>query len=352
MNGPIPNRVTGADKAALLELIALGVDAGWTVSRACAVLELERRRAWRWQRLQDAGEPLDDRPAGGNPVHGLLEWEEAEILGLFEQWADVDRSHRKLAHRGSYEDRVWVSPSTVDRVLSRNGLVLAGETRAARSVKTPWPDWCEWVPNQLWCWDASQFEACTRAKYAYGIIDLVSRKWITVTLTAEPTSVAARVLFLNALESEGLLTDELADRLSDADGEPPADDSVPLLLAISDNGTEMKAGDTRRFMALCSIAQHFGRRSTPTDQAWIETLWGHIKREHPHLMSITDPAVLATELERIRVHYNGVRLHEGIGYVTPDDEHCGRGDQIRAARTAGLKAADQQRRTWHRQHRP
>ncbi len=90
----------------------------------------------------------------------------------------------------------------------------------------------------LWCWDASQFEACTASKYAYGIIDLVSRKWVTVTLTAEPTSVAARVLFLKALEAEGLLTNELRDRLSDADAEPPDDDdSVPLLLAISDNGT-------------------------------------------------------------------------------------------------------------------
>jgi transposase InsO family protein len=82
-------------------------------------------------------------------------------------------------------------------------------------------------------------------------------------------------------------------------------------------------------MALRSIAQHFGRPGTPTDQAWIESLWGHIKREHPHLTRITDPRVLATELERVRVHYNTVRLHEGIGYVTPHDEHTGRGDAIR-----------------------
>lgn len=68
-------------------------------------------------------------------------------------------------------------------------------------------------------------------------------------------------------------------------------------------------------------------------------------------MEITDPAVLATELERVRQHYNTVRLHEGIGYVTPDDEHEGRGDAIRAARRAGLDLADQQRRDWHRAQR-
>lgn len=351
MSGPIPARVDAAAKTVLLTLLDDAVDAGWSFTRACAMLELDRGRAWRWQQRRSDGR-LDDAPPGGNPIHGLLEWEITEILALFDEWADVDRSHRKLAHRGSYEARVWVSPSTVDRVLSRHGLVLQGDPRPAPTVKTPWPQWCEWRPNQLWCWDASQFERCTAAKYAYAIVDLVSRKWISTHLTANPDSVAARVLFSRGLDNENLLTNELRDRLDDTDTELPDDDTtVPLLLAISDNCTEMRAHDTRRFMALCSIAQHFGRPSTPTDQAWIESLWGHVKREHPHLMTITDPAVLAAELERIRVHHNGTRLHEAIGYVTPNDEHDGRGDAIRAARTDGMRIADEQRRAWHRSQR-
>jgi hypothetical protein len=36
---------------------------------------------------------------------------------------------------------------------------------------------------------------------------------------------------------------------------------------------------------------------------------------------------------------NMVRLHAGIGYVTPDDEHHGHGDAIRQARRDGLTAA-------------
>jgi transposase InsO family protein len=349
MSGPIPARVDAAAKARLLELIDRAVGAGWSFTRACSTLELDRRRAWRWQQRHAEGR-LDDAAPGGNPIHGLLAWEEAEIVALFEQWGDIDRSHRKLAHRGSYEQRVWVSPSTVDRVLARHGLVLQGDPRPARSHKTPWPEWCEWRPNQLWCWDGSQFEACTTAKYAYAIVDLVSRKWIATHLTANPDTVAARILFTSGLDAEGLLTDELHQRLADPDSALPDDEQVPMLLAISDNGTEMRAGDTRRFMALCSIAQHFGRPSTPTDQAWIETLWGHVKREHPHLLAITDPAVLAAELERVRSHYNGVRLHEAIGYVTPNDEHDNRGEAIRAARRDGMHDADQQRRAWHRAH--
>jgi putative transposase len=103
-------------------------------------------------------------------------------------------------------------------------------------------------------------------------------------------------------------------------------------------------------MALMAIAQHRGRPHTPTDQAWIETFFGHIKGEWPHLEDITDPAVLEAELARARIEYNSVRLHEAIGYVTPDDEHEGRGDQIREARRQGLARARQQRLEHHRRN--
>lgn len=352
MSGPIPARVDAAAKAKLLAIIADAMAAGWSMARACGVLELDRRRAWRWQARAAIG-ALADRPPGGNPIHGLLDWEQEAIVELFEEWGPVDLSHRKLAHRGSYIGRVWVSPSTVDRVLARHGLRLKGGPKPGRSTKKPWPEWTQWRPNQLWCWDGSQFERCIAAKYAYAIVDIVSRKWIATILAPEATGTQVKVLFLKALDAEGLLTDELAERLATLDDAGPDDDlpEVPLLLAISDNGTEMHCRETRRFLAVCSIAQHFGRPSTPTDQAWIETLWGHIKHEHPHLMAITDPAVLATELERVRIAYNAVRLHEAIGYVTPNDEHEGRGDAIRKARQAGLERADQTRRRWHRKNR-
>ena len=66
---------------------------------------------------------------------------------------------------------------------------------------------------------------------------------------------------------------------------------------------------------------------------------------------ITDPAVMTRELAHRREHYNTIRLHEGIGYVTPDDEHHGRGPAIRKARDHGLKRARANRIATHRQLR-
>ena len=322
--------------------------AGWSLRDACAVLELPERRAYRWMDRRERGRLADARP-GGSPMHGLLDDEVQAVLALFDEWGETDRSHRKLAHRGSYLGRVWVSPSTVRRVLFLADKHFRPLPQPGRSAKRPFPAWAEYQPNSLWIFDTTHF---TRAGMAVLIIeDLVSRKWLSTVVSAEETSTQVEVGFTRALDAEGLL--ELVDaRHGDGRVDLSEDDEDrPILLAISDNGPQMTSGSTREFMALCAIAQHFGRPGTPTDQAWIESLNGHLKAEYPHLLAIRDPAALRAELATVRHQYNTQRLHAGIGYVTPDDEHQGRGPAIRAARRAGLHRARRLRIAYHRGHR-
>ncbi len=92
-------------------------------------------------------------------MHGLLDDEVAEIVALYHEWGEVDRSHRKLAHRGSYTDRVWVSPSSVRRVLAAQGLYLHAPPRPGRSVRKPFPDWVDYRPNCIWIYDTDRHEA-------------------------------------------------------------------------------------------------------------------------------------------------------------------------------------------------
>ena len=279
-------------------------------------------------------------------MHGLRPEEITAILGLFEEWGEVDRSHRKLAHRGSYFGIVWVSPATVRRVLAAHGLVLK-RPRRVRSERRPFPEWADYRKNSIWIYDVTHFAGCPKHA-VFAVMDLVTRKWITELVSIEETSTQVQVAFIDALEAEGLL--ELIEARQDAptaDTPFPAAQDVlpPVLLAVSDNGPQMTSCSTREFMAMCAIAQHFGRPGTPTDQAWIESLFSHVKADWPHLDRIRDPNVLRAELAVVRHEYNTVRLHAGI---TPADEHDGRGDKIRAARKRGLRQARWARIAYHR----
>ena len=286
-----------------------------------------------------------------------MDWERAAIIELFEVWGEVDRSHRKLAHRGSRIGLVYVSESTVRRVLAEEGLVLKGNPQREPIERKPWPEWLEWKPNRIWGYDFTHFTQARRV--AVAILDIVSRKWLGTVVSAEETSTQVEVAFTAALEAEDLL--DLADQRAtaalraalacgdrDRVNELTGDGQLPLLLAISDNGPQMRSHSTREFFAGVAIAQQFGRPHTPTDQAWIETLFGHVKGEWPHLEKIGDPYQLEAELERVRTEYNTVRLHASIGYVTPDDEHQGRGEGIRQARRNGLAAARENRIAYRR----
>lgn len=335
-------------KAGLLDLIDHAVDQGWSARRACVRLGLEHGRYQQWLARRTAGR-LDDLTPGGHPVHGILASEREAIITLFETWGETDRSHRKLAHRGSRLEIVHVSESTVRRVLHDEGLVLPGQPPREPTPRADWPDWLVWKPNRVWGYDFTHWTRAGRCSVA--IIDIVSRKWITTVTSAEESSTQVEVAFTQALEVEGLweaadtrATETLVAALvsGDRDGITAAidDGQLPLLLAISDNGAQMRSHTTREFLAGVAIAQQFGRPGTPTDQAWIETLFGHVKAENPHLEKIKDPGALEAELDHVvRPQYNAVRLHAGIDYVTPDDEHEGRGDAIRQARRDGLDRA-------------
>ena len=337
LSGPVPARVPAEVKELVLGTVDEAVAGGYAHRWATGLWQVSDDRVHRWRARRCAEGTLEDRSAGGAAPHRLLDGEVAAILEIAEQWGPVDRSHRKLAHRGSYESRVWVSPATFRRVLAAHGLVLAQQPVQPRRVCTPWPHWLVWEPNRIWIWDVTHFGAARRVTFA--IVDMVSRRWIATLVSTEETSTQVRVVFDAALVAEGLdelLTDERLDL--DAD-----DPDRPILLAVSDNGPAMTSVATRAYMTLMAIAQHHGRPHTPTDQALIESFFGHIKHEWPHLAAIADAEQLDAELARVRVEYNTVRLHEAIGYVTPNDEHHRRGEHIREARRQGLRRARQQR---------
>ena len=134
---------------------------------------------------------------------------------------------------------------------------------------------------------------------------MVSWKWLTTLTSPEETSTQVEVAFTAALTAEDLLhlADQRDRRLACGDRQRrpgpdrvhalAGDGQLPLLLARSPaTGRGCARVTTREFMAGVAIAQQFGRSRTPQDQAWIETLFGHVEGEWPHLEKIVGPGEL------------------------------------------------------------
>ena len=319
--------------------------AGWSTRAACVRVGLSRRRVGRWRVRVADGEGLGDAGPGGGAVHGLAPGEQDEIVAVCDEWGDIDRSHRKLAHRGSWLGRFWAEASAVRRVLERRELRFRGPKRHARSVRRPPPVWVGQAPNRIWIYDTTHR---TRAGAATTVIcDVISRKPVADITSADEAGIEVQAVSGRALRADGI-GDVIEERDPLSTRWDPDSDAVPVLLAMSDNGPQMTSGATRELMALCWLAAHCRRPGTPTGRAWIESPLGRLKTEQPRLELSDDIDVLRAELETRQQRCNTIRLHAGIGYVTPDQEHRGQPDTIRAARRDGLDRARRQRIACHR----
>jgi putative transposase len=108
---------------------------------------------------------------------------------------------------------------------------------------------------------------------------------------------------------------------------------------ISDNGPQFIAKDFKTFIRLCGMTHVRTSPYYPQSNGKLERWHGSIKRE-----CIRPGAIESLEEARRKVadyveHYNHVRLHSAIGYVTPNDRLCGLEEVIFAERDRKLDEA-------------
>ena len=138
-----------------------------------------------------AGERASPRPARSMTARrsamrctASCAWEEQAILDLIEQWGPTDRSHRKLAHRGSYTghgvrlalDAVAGRAQAPRRVARRAVPPTTAKARVSRDFLGREPDL-----------DLGRVALHPLQAGRYAIVDVVTRYWIGYLLTTEQT---------------------------------------------------------------------------------------------------------------------------------------------------------------------
>ena len=113
---------------------------------------------------------------------------------------------------------------------------------------------------------------------------------------------------------------------------------------ISDNGPQFLAKDFKEFIRIAGMTHvktsPYYPQSNGKIERWHKTLKGDCIRTQVPL-SLDDARRIVGEFT---AHYNGVRLHSAIGYITPQDKLDGKDKEIFDARDRKLDEARQKRK--------
>ena len=113
---------------------------------------------------------------------------------------------------------------------------------------------------------------------------------------------------------------------------------------ISDNGPQFIAKDFKTYIRLAGMTHVRTSPYYPQSNGKIEALHKTIKTTTIRPASPESLEEARELMKRFVEHYNTVRLHSAIGYVTPADKLAGREADIWAARDRKLEAARELRR--------
>jgi transposase InsO family protein len=216
-------------------------------------------------------------------------------------------------------DVVACSPSSVYRVLSQAGLLQRHNAKPSSKGKgfvQPL------APHEHWHVDVSYLNIAGTFYYLCSLLDGCSRSIVHGEIRETMTEVDVEQIVQRARERFPGVTPRV----------------------ISDNGPQFIAKDFKEFIRVCGMTHVRTSPYYPQSNGKIErfhrTIKGDCIRAETPLTLADAQRVVARYVE----HYNTVRLHSAIGYVTPQAKLEGRDKEILAERDRKLEAARERRK--------
>jgi transposase InsO family protein len=279
------------------------------LSKLLGWIGLSRSKFDAWRKR----EGKDNRHNGKQPRDGwLLEWEKKAIISFYQQHRE--EGYRRVAYMMLDANIVAVSPSSVYRVLKQAGELRAWsrkDSKKGTGFEQPT------AAHQHWHVDIAFINIRSTFFYLCSILDGWSRYIVHWELKAHITELDLEIILLRAKEIF-----------------PGANPRI-----ISDNGPQFIARDFKEFIRLMEMTHVRTSPYYPQSNGKIERYHRSIKSE---CIRPATPLSVEDGLSSVAGyvgHYNTVRLHSAIGYITPVDKLHSRDQTIFAERKAKLLAA-------------
>jgi transposase InsO family protein len=255
--------------------------------------------------------------------HWLEFWEKKAIIDFHTQ--NSLEGYRRLTFMMLDQDVVAVSPASVYRVLSGAGL-LDRWNRKPSKKGTGFVQPLK--PHEHWHIDIAYLNVAGTFYYMCSILDGASRAIVHWEVRETMTEQEVEIIVQRGLELH-----------------PTARPRI-----ISDNGPQFIAKDFKEFIRIAGMTHVRTAPYYPQSNGKIERYHKTIKGDAIRLASPASLNEARAVVARFVAHYNGVRLHSALGYITPNDFLAGRQNEIWADRDRKLEAAREKRRQRRAEH--
>ncbi len=256
--------------------------------------------------------------------HWLEESEKQAIVKFHTEYPL--EGYRRLTFVMLDRDIVAVSPSSVYRVLQQAGLLRRWNRKPSKKG-TGFVQPLK--PHEHWHVDVSYINVCGTFYYLCTLLDGCSRYVVHWEIREAMKEIDVEQILQRGREKVPGVTPRI----------------------ISDNGPQFIAKDFKEFIRICGMTHVRTSPYYPQSNGKLERWHASVKGEciRPDTpLSLEDAR---RSVSRYVEHYNTVRLHSALGYVTPKDKLEGRQTVIFAERDGKLAEAREGRRATRRRAR-
>ena len=281
---------------------SLSKDVG--IKPACDALAVSRAGFYRWKNPEEEKNSI--RPVSSL---ALAPCEQQQVLDTLHNERYADKAPQEVYASLLDDGRYLCSVRTMYRILEANKEVKERRNQLRHPVYTK-PELLAEGPNQVWSWDITKLKGPAKWTYyyLYVILDIFSRYIVGWMVASREHGTLAKKLIEQSCAKQGIQSSQLSIH--------------------SDRGPSMTSKTVAFLLADLGITKSLSRPYVSNDNPYSEAHFKTLKYrpDFPERFGCSEDS--RSFCQTFFGWYNTEHYHSGIGFMTPEDVHYGRAEQI------------------------